>query len=64
MDDTQIVALFFARDERALEETAQRYGPRLRALALVTPSAAQHSAKYGRFSSNNPAFHPIFTSPN
>ena len=33
MDDKQIVALFFARDERALEETALKYGPRLRALA-------------------------------
>ena len=33
MDDEQIVALFFARDERALEEAALKYGPRLRALA-------------------------------
>ncbi len=33
MDDEQIVALYFARDERAVAETALKYGPRLRSLA-------------------------------
>ena len=33
MEDTQIVALFLARDESAVAQTAQKYGKRLRALA-------------------------------
>ena len=34
MEDEKIVALFFARDEAAVRETAERYGGRLRALAV------------------------------
>jgi len=33
MDDSQIVDLYLARDERAVSETAQKYGERLRQLA-------------------------------
>ena len=33
MDDSQIVDLYLARDERAISETAQKYGGRLRQLA-------------------------------
>ena len=33
MEDAEIVDLYLARDERALTETAARYGPRLRGLA-------------------------------
>lgn len=44
MDDEKIVALFLARDQAALRETAQKYGPRLRSLAnsiLDDPHAAE-----------------------
>lgn len=34
MDDTGIVDLFFERDESAITETANKYGSRLRALAM------------------------------
>lgn len=33
MDDEQIIKLFFARDERAIQETASAYGPKLHQLA-------------------------------
>ncbi len=44
MEDDAIVELFIARDQSALTETAEKYGPRLRALAngvLHDPSAAE-----------------------
>lgn len=34
MEDAQIVALFLARDEKAIAEAAQKYGRRLQALAF------------------------------
>ncbi len=34
MEDVQIIALFFHRDEKAIACTAEKYGPRLRRLAL------------------------------
>ena len=34
MEDTQIVALFLARDENAITQVTQKYGGRLRALAF------------------------------
>ena len=33
MDDNRIVELFLMRDEKAIEETAQKYGKRLRSLS-------------------------------
>lgn len=43
MDDSQIVDLYLARDESALERTAEKYGPALRALAenLLDPQTAE-----------------------
>lgn len=34
MDDSQIVSLYLSRDETAIARTAEKYGSRLRALAL------------------------------
>ena len=34
MDDKRIIELFFARDERAIEETRASYGPLLRSVAM------------------------------
>ncbi len=34
MEDAQIIALFLQRDESAIAHTAEKYGPRLRRLAL------------------------------
>lgn len=33
MKDKEIIGLFFARDELALEETEKKYGPALKCLA-------------------------------
>ena len=33
MDDSKIVELYLARDEAAVGHTAEKFGPRLRALA-------------------------------
>ena len=33
MEDTEILALYFSRDERALAETAEKYGPRCYAVS-------------------------------
>ena len=44
MDDEKIVDLYLARDESAIAQTAQKYGPRLRQIAervLGDPSAAE-----------------------
>ena len=44
MDDDKIVDLYLARDESAIAQTAQKYGPRLRQIAervLGDPSAAE-----------------------
>ena len=34
MDDVQIVALYFARDEAAITQTARKYGPSLKGIAM------------------------------
>ncbi len=34
MDDTKIIDLYFARDERAIDETDRKYGPYCRAIAM------------------------------
>ena len=40
MEDTQIVALFFARSEEAISETSQKYGRYLKTIAgNVLPSS-------------------------
>lgn len=44
MEDERIVELFLARDEAALSQTAEKYGPKLRSLAnnlLGDPQAAE-----------------------
>lgn len=44
MDDSKIVDLYFARDESAISQTAEKYGARLRGIAnriLEDPSAAE-----------------------
>ncbi len=40
MDDSKIIELYFARDEKAIEETAKKYGTRLHGLSLsITENA-------------------------
>ena len=34
MDDTQIIALYFARDEAAITQTANKYGLSLKGIAM------------------------------
>ena len=41
MDDERIVELYLSRDESAIKETSEKYGPRLRSLAYGIVNDAQ-----------------------
>ena len=45
MDDTQIVALYWARDEAALAESEQKYGGYCRAIALGILESREDAAE-------------------
>ena len=67
MDDKQIIELYFARDERAIEETRSRYGRLLRSVAMTILNSQPDSEEcendtYLRTWNNIPPTRPTYFS--